>query len=165
MHRRKIAFVLLLLILWSARGGEIIFVDPVREKAQALEPPVDTRARTQRSLEQPLEHAREHAGRGRLRDTIFLENGIPVSPAAERARAAGDYLEDVPTPPSAVILKSASPTDAAKAKQTARSWIASPAVKYPDEQCKSENIVGGIEGQPQGRTVIQSSKGGVSVCK
>ena len=169
MLRRVVAPVILCLSLGSAWGGEIIFVDPVREKAQNLPPPVNARARTQQSLERSLESARERVGRGRTTETIYLNDGNdfpPVSPSAERAGSARDYLGDSPTPPLTVILKSGPPpNDAAKARESARSWIATPPPSKHPDHCKTENIVGGIEGQPQGHTVIQSSKGGVTVCK
>ncbi len=169
MLRRVAAPVILCLTLCPAWGGEIIFVDPVREKAQNLPPPVNARARTQQSLEHSLESARERVGRGRTTEIIYLDdnNSFPSAPpAAERAGSARDYLDGLPHPPPTVILKSGPPpNDAARARESARSWIAPPPPSKHPDQCRTENIVGGIEGQPQGHTVIQSSKGGVTVCK
>jgi hypothetical protein len=168
MIRRMVAHAVFFLAFSTAWAGEIIFVDPVQEKAKGL-PPVDSRARTQQSLERTLESARERAGRGRVAETIYLddaENNVTEPPAAERARSARDYLDDSRHAPPTIILKSGQPpTDAAKARQSARSWVAQPPSKISSDRCKTENIVGGIEGQPQGQTVIQSSKGGVTVCK
>lgn len=134
--RRPLLLGALACVTLSAWGGEIIFVDPVREKAQALQPQKDV-----------LED--EH-----------------VSPAGERAREARDYLNDTSTAPPAVILRNASPpSDAAKARQAARVW-APPAANTSGSRCRTENTVGGIEGSAQGHTVIQGSTSDVnSVCK
>jgi hypothetical protein len=135
--RRPLLLGVLACVTLSAWGGEIIFVDPVREKAQALQLQKDV-----------------------------LE-GERVSPAGERAREARDYLNDTSTAPPAVILRNAPPTsDAAKARQAARAWTPPAANTTSGSRCRTENTVGGIEGSVQGHTVIQGSTSDVnSVCK
>lgn len=135
--RRSLLPGALACVTLSAWGGEIIFVDPVREKAQALQP---------------------------QKDVVEVEK---ISPAGERAREARDYLNDTLTAQPAVILKNAPPpTDAARARQTARGWVAPPAASTSGNRCKTENTVGGIEGGTQGHTVIQSNTSGVTtICK
>lgn len=123
----------------SAWGGEIIFVDPAREKAQALQSQQD------------------------------VIEGEKVAPAAERAREARDYLNETPAAPPVVILRNAPPpSDAAKARQAARAWAlpAANSTGTSASRCRTENTVGGIEGTTQGHTVIQGSTSDVnSVCK
>lgn len=155
--------------LSSAWGGEIIFVDPIQEKAKNLPPAVDARSRTQQSLEQTLEGARERAGRGRVTETIYLNeagNNAAVPPSSERSRTARDYLDDNARPPPTIILRSEPPpTDSAKSRQTARSWVSPASSSSTSGRCKTENIAGGIEGATKGNTVIQSSQEGVTICK
>lgn len=135
--RRSLLLGALACVTLSAWGGEIIFVDPVREKAQALQP---------------------------QKDVVEAEK---VSPAGDRVREARDYLNDTSTAQPAVILRNAPPpTDAAKARQAARGWVAPPAASASGNRCKTENTVGGIEGSAQGHTVIQSNTSGVTtICK
>lgn len=118
-------------------GGEIIFVDPVREKAQEI-----------RQDEQ------EQGRHDQLRDRML--------------DAARGYRDDgQPPPPPPVILKSGPPpSDAAQAREAARTWADRQPATTSANRCKTENTVGGIEGSSQGRTVIQGSAGGVNaVCK
>lgn len=134
--RRSLLLGALACVTLSAWGGEIIFVDPVREKAQRLQPPEDGAARHDQLRERVMEDARE-------------------------------YQNDTSTAQPAVILRNAPPpTDAAKARQTARGWVAPPAASTSGNRCKTENTVGGIEGSAQGHTVIQSNTSGVTtICK
>jgi len=170
MIPRMVVPVLLLLTLSPAWGGEIVFVDPIREKAKLQTAPVDARSRTQDSLEHSLESARDRAGRGRTVETIYLNDTdnpvVQKTPAAERAGAVRDYLDDTSPSPQVIILKSGPPpSDAAKSRQSARSWTSTASSTSTSDRCKTENTVGGVEGQPQGHTVIQSVKGSVTVCK
>lgn len=134
--RRSLLFGALACVTLSAWGGEIIFVDPVREKAQRLQPPEDEAVRHDQLRERVMEDAR-------------------------------NYRDDAPAAPPAIIYKSAPPpTDAAKARQTARGWVVPPAASPSGNRCKTENTVGGIEGSAQGHTVIQGTTSDVkSVCK
>lgn len=149
----------------SAWGGEIIFVDPMREKAQALEQKSQP-LRHEELRERVLDDARIRSGREVAPPLVNQDEQMP--PAAERAREARDYLNDVPATSPAIILRSAPPpSDAAKARQSARSWTSPPpAANSPGNRCTTENTVGGIEGTAQGHTVIQSNTSGVNViCK
>lgn len=134
--RRSLLMGVLATTILSARGGEIIFVDPAREKAQALQPHKDA------------------------------TEGEKVSPAGERTREARDYLNDTQAAQPAVILRNAPPpSDAGRARQAARTWAA-PATNSSGSRCRTENTVGGIEGAAQGHTVIQGNTSDVtSVCK
>lgn len=137
--RRPFLFGVLAGVAISAWGGEIIFVDPVREKAQALQ----------------------------LQKDVI--EGEKASPAGERVREARDYLNETSAAPPAVILRNAPPpSDAAKARQAARAWAppAANSTNSSGSRCRTENTVGGIEGSTQGHTVIQGSTSDVnSVCK
>lgn len=168
MFRRLIVPAVALLGLNAAWGGEIVFVDPAREKASNLPPPADTRARTQQSLERTMDSARHHAGRSAPSETVVIigdPRGERFSPSTRQAMEARDYRDDDElASPAQVQRAGVPPTDAAKARQAARAWTSSN--NDPPERCRTENTVGGIEGTPHGKTVvIQSSKGGVTVCK
>lgn len=154
--------MMMALLASGAGGGEIIFVDPVREKAQAQTKPTETTSRVERITERSVEEARARSGR---------ETGLPLvlpeesDKAGESAREARAQLEGQPLPAAPLLLKAGPPpSDAGKARQAARSWV-TPASKS-DARCKTENTVGGIEGVAHGHTVIQSSTSGVStLCK
>lgn len=167
--RQSLLLGALACVTLSAWGGEIIFVDPVREKAQRLQPQEDGAARHEQLRERVLEDARLRSGREAVPNATATD-GEPMSPAGERAREARDYLNDTPVAQPAAILRNAPPpTDAAKARQTARGWVAPPAANSTNasgNRCKTENTVGGIEGSAQGHTVIQSNTSSVAtICK
>lgn len=114
--------------------GEIIFVDPIHEQAGSAPPIVDMTPRT----ENLLEHSRDRA-------RAYLHGGKPAMPGA---------------PPYEVPP----PTEAARAGQAARAWVAPP--PNPATRCGTENIAGGIESGAQGRSVVQSQRGGTAMqCK
>lgn len=169
--RRSLLLGALACATLSGWGGEIIFVDPVREKAQALQPQEDGAARHDKLRERVLEDARVRSGRKAVPDASATDGGpMSMSPAGERAREARDYLNDTAAAQPAAILRNAPPpTDAAKARQTARGWVAPPAANSTNasgNRCKTENTVGGIEGSAQGYTVIQSNTSSVTtICK
>lgn len=122
----------------GAWGGEIVFIDPTREKAQALE----------RQQEDALGAKR-------------------VSPATERVREAIDYLNETPAGQPVLILRAGPPpSEAARARQAARAWIQPESSSSTASRCRTENTVGVVEGAQQGYTVIQGSTKDVSsVCK
>lgn len=106
---------------------------------------------------------------------------IPVAPlpseqtgssASDLRKEARSYLdedneEEQVSPPT--ITKSTAPqTNAAKMRQTARSWNppASSVKETRDGRCRTENTSGSIEGTIQGHTVIQNTTSGVNnICK
>lgn len=151
MVRPRLALLLLMLSLPAlSLAGEIVFVDPVREKAQSLQKQPEGRLRTEQMLEQTLEDARQYSD--------DKAGGVPVdagaSPAGMQSQNARGYVDDEPQAPPAVLMKgTAPPADAARMRQTARSWAA-PA-GHGDTRCTTENTVAGIEGTVQGHTVIQ----------
>lgn len=159
----QVLLMLLYLTLTSAWAGEIIFIDPVREKAEALPKPPEGPARHELLLERTLDEARQRSGRG----TDDLSPGESSDPASMSARDARSALEGQPPLSQPVILRSGTPpSDASKVRQAARNWVA------PQNNsgnigsgCKTENTVGGIEGATQGHTVIQGTTRGVSICK
>ncbi len=160
----------LLALCGSAAAGEIIFVDPAREKAaQAPRPaPPNGPTRAERLLDQTLDDARLRSGRS-LPPRIIEESDLP--PAGERAAEARDYQRGVkPVEETTVILQAAPPpSEAGKAREKARAWVSPPAAgATAAKRCVTQNTVGGIEGQQEGRgtTVIQSTASGViAVCK
>jgi len=145
----------------SAQGGEIIFVDPAREKAQATQPAPRAVERQETYRERLLEDARARAGRG---DGQIVEE--PEGGASDQARRARAYLDEAPAVPPAIVIQSGPPpSNAEKARQAARSWSA-PQPASNSNRCRTENTVGVIEGTAQGHTVIQSNTTSVSViCK
>jgi len=148
-------------IAGAAQGGEIIFVDPAREKAQAIRPAPRAGEPQEAYRERLLEDARARAGRG---EGPLVEE--PQGAASEQARRARAYLDEAPAAPPAIVIQSGPPpASAEKARQAARSWSA-PQPASSGNRCRTENTVGGIEGSAQGHTVIQSNTSGVTaVCK
>lgn len=144
----------------AAWAGEIILIDPAREKSQRLPQSEEKAATQERRREQALEEARRFEGRG----TLVPYSEAPPDAAAEAAREARAQLDGAPLPGPMVILKSGPPpSDAAKARASAKSWITP---GKTDPRCKTENVIGGIEGQTQGNMVIQTTTGGVTtLCK
>ncbi|MCX8087251.1 MAG: hypothetical protein N3C63_10190 [Rhodocyclaceae bacterium] len=147
-----------------AFAGEIIIVDPAREKAQSLPAPAAS-PRHEESRARALDEARARSGREAIAPRILLE-GEPGAPAGERVREARGYLDESAVPPApALIIKSGPPpSDASQAREKARAWVAPPAANNPS-RCRTENTVGGIEGNVQGHTVIQGNASGVTICK
>jgi hypothetical protein len=155
---RQVLLMLLYLTLTAAWAGEIIFVDPVREKAESLPKPPEGPARHELLLERTLNEARQRSGRG----TDNLPVGESTDPASLNAREARGALDgQSPLPPPAILRSGTPSSDASKARQTARNWVAPP----NNSGNKTENTVGGIEGATQGHTVIQGTTRGVSICK
>lgn len=150
---------------FPAAGGEIIFIDPAREKAQGLQQPDDNPARQERLRERVLDEARVRSGREPARPGGVGDE--PISPAGERSREARSYLNETPAAQPTLIIKGGTPpSDAAKVQQAARGWSAPATNAAGGNRCKTENTVGGIEGAAQGHTVIQSSTTGVTaICK
>lgn len=161
------------LVLASACRAEVVFVDPVQEKAGAMPKPAkqpDESSRTGRVVDHTLDAARQRAGRASLTGPDMLEGPLP--PASERAAEARDYQRGVkPAQETTIILQTvpaAPPSDAEKARAQARSWVAPAAPVSAQNRCRTENTVGGIEGQAgvRGTVVIQSTTSGVTVqCK
>lgn len=169
MFHRPIILALALFGSSAVLGGEIIFVDPAREKAGNLPPPPDARARTQQSVERAMDSARHQVGRGAPGETVLIVDDPQHDrpPASTRkAMEAREYLDDEERSPPVQVQRTDAmpPSEAARARQAARAWTSSNA--DTSERCRTENTVGAIEGTPQGRTVvIQNSKGSVTVCK
>ncbi|MCX7898310.1 MAG: hypothetical protein N2441_10620 [Rhodocyclaceae bacterium] len=152
------------LCLWAQKAvaGEIIFVDPAREKAQALPKAKEGPSRVEKLLEHTLEEARMRSGREPVAPPGMSEETNSASELANEARAQRDG-QALPTAP--LILRSGpAPSEATKARQSARGWVAAP--PSADSRCQSGNVVGSIEGQTQGHTVIQGQASGVkAICK
>jgi len=151
----------------TAVGGEIIFVDPARERAQAqrLEP----RLAREQAHERALDEARARVGREPTApQSVLVIEGEPLPPATEQARRARDYLDETPQYSGQVILRSGQPpSEAAKARQAARSWV-EPATSNasPTTRCRTENSVGGVEGAVQGHLHIQGTgQNTVTICR
>jgi len=162
---RRLLILLCLALGGPAKAGEIIFVDPAREKAAQAPKPEAASKRTERMLDQTLDEARLRSGRPA---PLRIEEN-PIPPAIERAAEARDYQRGVkPTEETTVILQAAPPpSDAGKAREKARAWL-EPATAASQKRCVTQNVVGGIEGQQQvqGNTVIQSTSSGVTaICK
>jgi len=117
--------------------SEIVFVDPVQEKAQ------ETRQ------DEP-----KTEGHDELRDRLL-----------DTARDYRDHGQ--PMPPPLVILRSGPPpSDAALVREAARIWVDRDSAATTSNRCRTENTVGGIEGSPRGRTVIQGNVDGKNtICK
>ncbi|WP_126443836.1 hypothetical protein [Sulfuricystis multivorans] len=145
---------------WS---GEIIIVDPAREKAQSLPQPENLRHDELRG--RVLDEARIRSGRTPDLPSIHIE-GEPIAPASERVREARGYLDEdaAPPAPTLIIKGGPPPSEATQSREKARAWTASPAPKATN-RCNTENTVGGIEGTTQGHTVIQGNRSGVTICK
>ena len=122
-----------------AGGGEIIFVDPLRDKVN------QTANELQPSDSSRLDH-------DQLREKVL-----------DAARA---YRDESPAPPAIITKGAASPSEAAQLRENARSWSERKPIATSPSRCISGNTVGEIEGSPQGRTVIQGNPGsGKAVCK
>lgn len=123
-----------------AGGGEIIFVDPLRDKVN------ETTNELQPGDSSRLDH-------DQLREQML-----------DAARA---YRDESPAPPT-IIMKggAASPSEAAQLRDNARSWSDRKPSTTSPARCVTGNTVGEIEGSPQGRTVIQgNSVSGKVICK
>lgn len=146
-----------------AWAGEIIIVDSVREKAQAYQQPAQPVPRHDELRARALNDARARSGREALPGFIEID---PEAPAARSAREARGYLDEsaVPPAPTLIIKSGQPPSDATQAREKARAWVTPPAANNPS-RCRTENTVGGIEGNVQGHTVIQGNASGVTICK
>ncbi|MFN3884558.1 MAG: hypothetical protein ACK4Q4_07365 [Rhodocyclaceae bacterium] len=144
-------------------AGEIIIVDPAREKAQALQQPAQPTQRHDELRARALDEARARSDREAPPTFIELDE---EAAAGRSAREARGYLDEgaVPPAPTLIIKSGPPPTDAHQAREKARAWIAPPPANIPS-RCHTENIVGGIEGNTQGHTVIQGNTSGVTICK
>jgi hypothetical protein len=144
-------------------GGEIVFVDPGREKAQSLSKEEGSAARHEQLRNRLLDDARVRSGRQVASPLVETEASAHAS---ERTREARDYLNETSSPQTTtILLKSDLPSsDAARTRQAARAWYV-PAPNTAANHCRTENTVGSIEGTSQGHAVIQSTVGGVNVCK
>lgn len=159
MHRGGVIGFCLCLAGTMASAGEILFIDPAREKAQSL-PQAPLAPRHDEARGRALDDARSRSGRE-------VAPFIDYEPTSSPARDARSQLDDqavVPAP--TLILKTGpSPSEAAQAREKARAWVP-PAANSSSNRCRTENTVGSIEGMPQGTKVIQSTTGGVStLCK
>ena len=164
-HRLAVLLMILPLSLGSW-AGEIIFVDPVREKAQSLQKQPESPQRGEQVRERVLEEARQYGGGKGDKPGAVSTESLPT-PAETQSQNARGYLDDDEPPISPpVLMKNQEPvSDAAKMRQTARTW-ATPAARK-ETRCTTENTVGGIDGTVQGHTIIQgSSSGAVNIqCK
>lgn len=171
MKPQKLWVVLCGLAVAVACRAEVVFVDPVQEKAKAAPKPAkqtDGPSRAERLLDHTLDAARQRAGRVGSSRPDTPEDPLP--PATERAAEARDYQRGVkPVQETAIILQAAPPpSDAEKVRAQARGWVAPTAPVNANNRCKTENTVGGIEGQAgvRGAVVIQSTTSGVNTtCK
>ena len=154
-HRLAVLLMILPLSLGSW-AGEIIFVDPVREKAQSLQKQPESQQRGEQVRERVLEDARQHGG-GKPGEVSTESLPTPAEIQSQNARGYLDDDEPPISPP--VLMKNPEPVaEAAKVRQAARTW-ATPAVRK-DTRCTTENTVGGIDGTVQGHTTVQGSGSG-----
>ncbi len=148
-----------------AGAGEII-IDPTPEKARTQQPQSLPATRNEQRLERTLEEARRWAGRGEA--AVSSEEGENSPAAQQRAAEAQTYQRgELQENPKIILFKPGPPPSAAtKARVEARSWVEP---SQPQQsRCKTENTVGGIEGQSaaSGSIVIQTTSGTVNVlCK
>lgn len=145
-------------------AGEIIIVDPAREKAQRQQEKQGSR--TDELRDRLLEDTRVRSGRPPGQSSSIVIEEAPPSPAVERAREARGYLDEsaVPPAPTLIIKSGPPPSEATQAREKARAWVA-PSATQNTARCKTENTVGGIEGTTQGHTVIHGNTSGVTICK
>lgn len=156
----------MMLILGSslAGAGEII-IDPTPENPRTQQPQSLPATRHGQRLERTIEEARRWAGGGEAA-AIFEEGENPPAAQERAAEVQAQTYQRGERPENAqiIIFKQGLPPPAAtKARVEAHSWI----TPSPPQQsrCRTENTVGGIEGQSaaSGSIVIQTTSGTVNV--